>query len=59
MLGKGHGGLYKALTKEGRRGRLRDREIRSSLLILDLKDSKLQDSGMEEDVNMFHKQIIF
>ena len=44
MLRKGHGGLYKAPTKEGRRKRRakrREREIRSSLLILDLKDIKL------------------
>ena len=43
MLRKGHGGLYKAPTKEERRSkRLRgEREIRSSLLVLDLKDGKL------------------
>ena len=31
------------------------REIRSSLLILDLKDGKLQDSGKQEEGKMFHK----
>ena len=46
MLGKDHGGLYKAPTKEERRKRAakrrkRAREIRASLLILDLKDGKL------------------
>ena len=43
MLGKGHGGLYNASTKEEEESeRLRgEREIRSSLLILDLKDGKL------------------
>ena len=52
-LSRGLGGLYKAATKEERRKRkakrrkanrrrLRgEREIRSSLLILDLKDGKL------------------
>ena len=42
MLGEGHGGLYKASTKEeGRKQKAELREIRSSLLILDLKDGKL------------------
>ena len=45
MLGNGHGGLYNASTKEERRKRkakgYEEREIRSSLLILDLKDGKL------------------
>ena len=45
VLRKGYGDLYKAPTKEGRRKRKanrreREREIRSSLLILDLKDGK-------------------
>ena len=56
MLRKGHGGLYKAATKEERRRRkaTRKREIRSSLLVLDLKDGKLQDSGKQEG-NTLHK----
>ena len=29
--------------------------MRSSLLILDLEDGKLQDSGKEEQGKMFHK----
>ena len=32
-----------------------EREIRSSLLILDLKDGRLQDSGKQEEGNGFHK----
>ena len=51
MLGKGHGGLCKAPTKEEsrkRKGKRREREIRSSLLILDLKEGKLQDSGRKK-----------
>ena len=32
-----------------------EREIRSSLLILDLKDGKLQDSGNEEEIKTFQK----
>ena len=32
-----------------------DREFRSSLLILDLKESKLQDSGKQEEGKTFHK----
>ena len=43
--GKGHPGLYKALAKEERRTVMsksseREREIRSSLLILDLRGGK-------------------
>ena len=38
-MGKGHAGLYNASTKEERRKRkAKRREIRSSLLILHLKD---------------------
>ena len=33
---------------------LEERDIRSSLLILDLKDGKLSDSGKEEEGKMFH-----
>ena len=32
-----------------------EREIRSSLLILDLKDGKLWDSGKQEEGKTFHK----
>ena len=32
-----------------------EREIRSSLLIVDLKDGKLYDSGKQEGGKMFHK----
>ena len=32
-----------------------ERKIRSRLLILDLKDGKLYDSGKEEEVKTFHK----
>ena len=32
----------------------REREIRSTLLILDLKDGKLQDSGKQEEGKTFH-----
>ena len=53
MLRKGHGGLYKVPTKEVS-DRLRERGIRSSLLILDLKDGKLKESREEED-KMFHE----
>ena len=50
MLGKGNSGLYKAPTKEERRKRkAKRREIRSSLLILELNDGKLQDSGKQEE----------
>ena len=56
MLGKGHGVLYKAPTMEERRKRnAKRREIRLSLLILDLNDSKLQDSGKQEEGKMFQK----
>ena len=41
MLRKGYGGLYRAPAKEERGKRTATREIRSSLLILDLKDGKL------------------
>ena len=42
-MGKGHGGLYNASTKEQERKKrkAKRREIRSSFLILDLKDGKL------------------
>ena len=33
----------------------KEREIRSSLLILNLKDGKLQDSGKQEIGKTFHK----
>ena len=36
-----------------------EREIRSSLLILDLKDGKLQDPGKQEEGKMFHKLHVF
>ena len=50
MLRKGHAGLYKAPTKEERRKRMaKRREIRSSLLIFDLKDGKFWDSGKQEE----------
>ena len=56
MLGKGHGGLYNASTKKERRKRkAKRREIRSSLLILDLRGGKLQDSGKQEEGKRFHK----
>ena len=43
-----HSGLYKAQQwKQEVKGSL-EREIKSSLLILDLKDGRLQDSGKEE-----------
>ena len=46
MLRKGYGGLYKAPTKEERRKQKVDRrEIRSSLLILDLKDGQSPNTG--------------
>ena len=32
-----------------------EREIRSNLFILELKDGKLQDSGKEEEGKTFHK----
>ena len=38
--------------------RLRGGEIRSSLLILDLKDGKLQDSRKDKEGKTFHKLII-
>ena len=41
------GGRYKGLTKGEREG-IEDEEIRSSLLILDLKEATLYDSGQEE-----------
>ena len=59
MLGKGYGGLYNAQQrKKEERERLRgerEREIKSSLLILDLKDGKLSDSGKQEEDKTFHK----
>ena len=56
-VGEGHDGLYKAPTKDERRKRrLRgERENRSSLLILDLNDGKLYDSGKQEEGKTFHK----
>ena len=58
MSRKGHGGLYKALTNKERRERKakrREREVRSSLSILDLKGGKLLDSGKQEEGKTFHK----
>ena len=56
MLGKGHGGLYNAPTKEERRKqKAKRREIRSSLLILDLRDGKLWDPGKQEEGKTAHK----
>ena len=56
MLGKGYGGLYKAPTKEERRKqKAKRREIRSNLLILDLNDGKLQDSGKQEEGKTLHR----
>ena len=40
--------------EEGKRLR-GEREIKSSLSILDLKDGKLQDSGKQEEGKAFHK----
>ena len=54
MLGKGHGVLNEAPTKEESE-RLGGREVRSSLLILDLKDGEMQDSGKHEEGKTFHK----
>ena len=53
MLRKGHDDLYKApiIIEERRKQKAERREIRSSLLILDLKDGKLyriQESIWEE-----------
>ena len=46
-----------AYTKpqQRKRGRLRGEEIRSSLLILYMKDGKLYDSGKKEGGKAFHK----
>ena len=41
--------------KEESEGLREERGIRSSLLILDLKDGKLQDSGKQEEGKTFHK----
>ena len=56
MLWKGHGGILKSPTMEDRR-KLKDkrREIKSSLLIFDLKDGKLHHSGKQEEGKAFHK----
>ena len=40
---------------KGKKRKANRREIRSSLLILDLKDGKLQDSGKQEEGKTFHK----
>ena len=53
---------YKKLEqrKKGLNERLRrEREIRSSLLILDLKDDKLQDSGKQDEGKMFYRIVAF
>ena len=56
MLRKGCGGRYRAPKKEKRRKRkAKRREIRSSLLILYLKDGQLQHSRKEDGGKMFHK----
>ena len=56
MLRKGHGGLYKTPTKEERRKqKAKRRERDQSLLILDLKDGNLLDSGKQEEGKAFHK----
>ena len=55
MLGKCHGDLYKALTEEESERLRGEREIRSSLLILDLNDGKLKDAGKQEEGKRFHK----
>ena len=47
-----------AYTKEERRERKtkrREKEIRSSLLILDLKDGRLQDLGKQEEGTTFYE----
>ena len=51
----GNGGLHKAPTKEERKGRLRGE---GGLLLLDLKDEKLQDSGKQEEGKTFHKLLV-
>ena len=60
MSREGHGGIYKAQQRKKEESeRLRgEGEIRSSLLILDLKESKLYDPGKEEG-KMFHKLYVF
>ena len=57
MLRKSHAGQYKPQQcKKEESYRLRgERETRLSLLILDLKDGKLQDSGKQEEGKAFHK----
>ena len=57
MLGKDHRGLYKASTMEERRKRKATRRERSdkSLLILDLNDGRLSDSGKQDEGKRLHK----
>ena len=56
MLRKGHDGLYKAPTQEGKgKRKSKRREIRSISLTLDLKDDKLYDSGNQKEGEIFHK----
>ena len=41
--------------QNGSKKKFKGREIRSSLVILDLKDGRLQDSGKQEEGKAFHK----
>ena len=54
-LRKGNGDLYKAATKKESEMLRGEREIKSSLLILDWKDGKLSDSGKQEEGTIFYK----
>ena len=57
MFRKDHGGLYKAPTMGERKKRKAKRNDRDqiNLLILDLKESKLKDSGRQEGGKTFHE----
>ena len=52
---RGHDGLHKAQTMEERR---KGKARRSSSLILDLKDDKLQDAGKQEEGMTVHKLLV-
>ena len=57
MLREGHGDLYKAQQRKREESEMLrgEREIRSSLLILDLKDAKLQGSERQGEGKTFRK----
>ena len=55
MLRKGHGGLYKAPTKEDMRKRKAQRRERDQIKVIDIRFQRWQHSGKQEEGKTFHK----